>query len=68
VGVQDNGAALAGAPGGKAKGIGALAIGNIKYQVERGLFEAMLNADKALYLDFVSAFDKAREVIQGGGK
>ena len=68
VGVQDNGAALAAAPGGKAKGIGALAIGNVKYQVERGLFEAMLNADKALYLDFVSAFDKAREVIQGGGK
>jgi len=68
VGVQDNGAALTAAPSGKAKGIGALAIGNVKYQVERGLFEAMLNADKALYLDFVSAFDKAREVIQSGGK
>ena len=68
VGVQDSGAALAGAPGGKARSIGALAIGNVKYQVERGLFEAMLNADKALYLDFVSAFDKAREVIQAGGK
>jgi methylene-tetrahydromethanopterin dehydrogenase len=68
VGVQDNGAALAGVPSAKAKGIGALAIGNVKYQVERGLFEAMLNADKALYLDFVSAFDKAREVIQAGGK
>jgi len=64
--VHDNGKALAGVPGGKAKGIGALAIGNVKYQVERGLFEAMLNAEKALYLDFVSAFDKAREVIQSG--
>jgi methylene-tetrahydromethanopterin dehydrogenase len=64
--VNDNGKALAGVPGGKAKGIGALAIGNIKYQVERGLFEAMLSAEKALYLDFVSAFEKAREVIQSG--
>jgi len=64
--VHDNGKALAGVPGGKAKGIGALAIGNVKYQVERGLFEAMLNAEKALYLDLVSAFDKAREVIQAG--
>jgi len=64
--VHDNGKALAGVPGGKAKGIGALAIGNVKYQVERGLFEAMLNAEKALYLDFVSAFDKARQVIQAG--
>ena len=26
------------------RGIGALAIGNIKYQVERGLFEAMLKS------------------------
>jgi methylene-tetrahydromethanopterin dehydrogenase len=66
VGVQDNCVPLAGAPGGKARGIGALAIGNVKYQVERGLFDAMLSAEKAMYLDFVSAFDKAREVIQAG--
>ncbi len=68
IGVQDNGVVLAGVPGGKARGIGALAIGNVKYQVERGLFEAMLSAEKALYLDFVSAFDKAREVIQSSGQ
>jgi len=68
VGVQDNGAVLTGAPGAKARGIGALAIGNVKYRVERGLFETMLSADQALYLDFVSAFEKAREVVQGGGK
>jgi methylene-tetrahydromethanopterin dehydrogenase len=66
VGVQDNCVPLAGAPGGQARGIGALAIGNVKYQVERGLFDAMLSAEKAMYLDFVSAFDKAREVIQAG--
>ena len=68
IGVQDNGKAMSGVPGIKARGIGALAIGNVKYQVERGLFEAMLSADRALYLDFVSAFDKAREVIQASGK
>jgi methylene-tetrahydromethanopterin dehydrogenase len=68
VGVQDNGKPLAGVPGGKARSIGALAIGNVKYQVERGLFEAMLHAEQALYLDFVSAFDKAREVVQASGK
>ncbi len=68
IGVQDNGKAMSGIPGTKARAIGALAIGNVKYQVERGLFEAMLSADQALYLDFVSAFDKAREVIQASGK
>jgi methylene-tetrahydromethanopterin dehydrogenase len=68
VGVQDNGKPLAGVPDGKARSIGALAIGNVKYQVERGLFEAMLHAEQALYLDFVSAFDKAREVVQASGK
>jgi len=68
VGVMDDGAPLAGAASGKAVGIGALAIGNVKYQVERGLFESMLAADKALYLDFRHAFAKAREVIQVGGK
>jgi methylene-tetrahydromethanopterin dehydrogenase len=66
VDAHDNGKALPGVPGGRAKGIGALAVGNIKYQVERGLFEAMLSSEKALYLDFMSAFDKAREVIQSG--
>jgi methylene-tetrahydromethanopterin dehydrogenase len=62
LGVQDDGKPLAGAGSGRALGIGALAIGNVKYQVERGLFQDMLSADKALYLDFVSAFDKARQV------
>jgi methylene-tetrahydromethanopterin dehydrogenase len=64
VGIHDNCVPLAGTSGGKAKGIGALAIGNVKYQVERGLFETMLSAEKAMYLDFVSAFDKAREVTR----
>ncbi|MEW5708122.1 MAG: NAD(P)-dependent methylenetetrahydromethanopterin dehydrogenase [Pseudomonadota bacterium] len=59
VGVMDDGAPLQAASG-KAVGIGALAIGNIKYQVQRGLFEEMLKGDKALYLDFRDAFAAAR--------
>src|SRR5258708_9888359 len=40
----------------KAVGIGALAIGNIKYQTQRGLLETMLKADNTLYLDLPHAF------------
>jgi methylene-tetrahydromethanopterin dehydrogenase len=68
IGVMDDGSALAGAASAKAKAIGALAIGNVKYQVERGLFESMLSAEKAMYIDFVSAFTKAREVMQPSRK
>ena len=60
VGVMDDGKPL---PGGRAVGIGALAVGNVKYQVEHGLLLAMRNADKPLYLGFREAFDKAREVV-----
>jgi methylene-tetrahydromethanopterin dehydrogenase len=45
----------------KAVGIGALAIGSIKYQTQRSLLEAMLKADKALYLDLRDAFAQARK-------
>jgi methylene-tetrahydromethanopterin dehydrogenase len=56
---MDDGAPLAAASG-KAVGVGALAVGNVKYQVQRGLFEAMIAADKPLYLDFRDAFAAAR--------
>lgn len=46
-----------------AVGIGALAIGNVKYQVQQSLFQDMLDADKPLYLDFQHAFEKAREYV-----
>ena len=61
LGVMDDGAPLAGGPG-RAVGIGALAIGNNKYQVQRGLFEAMLQAEKPRYLDFRDAFAAARKL------
>lgn len=47
----------------RALGIGALAIGNVKYQVQRRLFERMLASGKPLYLGFEEAFALAREVV-----
>jgi methylene-tetrahydromethanopterin dehydrogenase len=61
VGMMDDGAPLA-AGSGKAVGIGALAIGNVKYQVQRGLLEAMITTDKPLYIDFRDAFAAARKL------
>jgi methylene-tetrahydromethanopterin dehydrogenase len=66
IGAMDDGVPLAAAPSGKAVGIGALAIGNIKYQVERGLFQSMCTSDKPLHLDFRHAFAKARELTHAG--
>ena len=60
VGVQDDGAPL----GGKgAVGIGALAIGNVKYQVEHRLLRQMIDASSPLYLGFDEAFEMARAVV-----
>ncbi|MDE3012148.1 MAG: methylenetetrahydromethanopterin dehydrogenase, partial [Pseudomonadota bacterium] len=62
IALGDQGAPLAcGSP--KAVGIGALAVGNIKYQVMHGMFERMLNSKQAVYLDFRDAFAYAREKV-----
>lgn len=45
----------------RALGIGALAIGNIKYKVHYRMFDLMKSAEKPLYLDHVQAFQAARE-------
>lgn len=47
-----------------ALGIGALAIGNVKYKTEFGLFRKMVEAAKAQRLDFRDAFQLAREFVQ----
>lgn len=60
VDVQDDGAPL-GSKG--AVGIGALAIGNVKYQVEHRLLRQMIDAAKPLYLGFDEAFEMARTVV-----
>jgi methylene-tetrahydromethanopterin dehydrogenase len=44
-----------------AVGIGPLAIGNVKYKVEFGLFKKMIEADKTVTFDFQDAFSLARE-------
>jgi methylene-tetrahydromethanopterin dehydrogenase len=60
VGVQDDGKPLAGT---SAVGIGALAIGGVKYKVQAGLFRRMIETPKPLYLDFRDAFALAREIV-----
>jgi len=60
LGVQDDGAVLKGS---SALGIGALAIGAVKYKVESGLFRKMIESDKPLVLDFRDAFKLARELV-----
>ena len=62
VGVMDRGKPFAAASG-KALGLGALAIGNVKYQTEKALFEAMLAAEKPVYLDFREAFATAKRHV-----
>ena len=63
VDAMDDGKPLPAASG-KAVGIGALAVGNIKYQCMRGLFDAMIQAEQPLYLDFRDAFDAARKLAE----
>jgi methylene-tetrahydromethanopterin dehydrogenase len=45
-----------------ALGIGPLAVGNIKYKTEFGLFQRMISATKPVHLDFREAFVLAREL------
>ena len=49
------------APG--AVGVGALAVGNVKYQLQNEMLNLMLKTDKPLYLDFREAFNKARDIV-----
>jgi methylene-tetrahydromethanopterin dehydrogenase len=61
IGMMDDGKPLA-AGSGKAVAVGALAVGNIKYQVQRGLLEAMIAAEKPMSIDFRDAFAAARKL------
>ena len=60
VGVHDNCVPI---PGTSAVGIGALAIGDVKYQTQAGLFRKMIVSDKTLTLDFRDAYDFAKELV-----
>jgi methylene-tetrahydromethanopterin dehydrogenase len=48
----------------KAVGIGPLAVGNVKYKTEFGLFKRMIEAEKAVTFDFQDAFSLAREIAK----
>ena len=51
--------------GSGAVGIGALAIGNAKYQTQHRLLNMMRTADQPVYLHFEHAFDVARAYVSG---
>ena len=62
--LKDNGAPLLCATNAtNAVGIGALAVGNVKYQLQNRLLSLMLETDKPVYLDFRDAFERARELV-----
>jgi methylene-tetrahydromethanopterin dehydrogenase len=59
VGVTDNAKPIA---GGTTLGIGALAVGNVKYQTQHRLLVQMREAEKAVVLGFAEAMATARAV------
>ena len=62
--LQDFGAPLTHAVAAEgAVGIGALAIGHIKYRTQQALLKLLLETDKPVYIDFREAFIKAREFV-----
>ena len=46
-----------------AVGIGALAIGQVKYQAQSKLLKKMANSEKPVFLDFNDALELAREYV-----
>jgi len=61
VGVSDDGVIIKET---KAFGIGALAIGQLKYGVQHAMLKAMLSSEKPQVLDFMSAFDLAKNTLE----
>lgn len=60
IGVMDDGVPIVGT---HAVGIGALAIGCNKYNVQQALFKSMINSETQVFHDFMTALDIARKVI-----
>ena len=61
IGANDNGIVLDTPL--SATGIGALAVGNIKYKLQHELLELALETEKPVYLDFRDAFSKAQTLV-----
>ncbi|MBC5782222.1 methylenetetrahydromethanopterin dehydrogenase [Ramlibacter sp. USB13] len=62
VGASDDGKPLAGT---SAVGIGALAVGNIKFKVQHALLARMRESERPVVLGFEEAYALAREVLAG---
>ena len=63
VGIMDFGAPIIHAKNSAGSvGIGALAVGNVKYKLQQAMLEETL-ADKPVYLDFRNAFNGARKLV-----
>ncbi len=58
----DNGKELQGSISG-AVGLGALAIGNIKYQTQSHLLKEMIESEHPVFIHFEHAFEVARQII-----
>ena len=58
--VSADGALIPGTPG---VGVGALAIGGVKFQVQHALLRRVHAAEKALLLDFRDAYRAARDIV-----
>lgn len=64
LGIMDSGEPLVHAVNSKgAVGIGALAVGNVKYKLQNALLKETLSSEKPVYLDFRNAFDGARKLV-----
>jgi len=62
--LMDNGEPLKFAPQcPDAVGIGALAVGNVKYKLQQALLRETLESDVPVYLDFRNAFEGARKLV-----
>ena len=59
VGVMDDGEPVTETPR-DALGIGALAVGNVKYQTQQAMLQQMVETEQPVYLDYRQAFDVAR--------
>ncbi len=64
--LKNNSASLATADG-KSRGIGALAVGDVKYRAHTGLLTRMYEASEPVYLAHDEAFALARAPVQASG-
>jgi len=64
IGIMDMGEPLEHATNSKgAVAIGALAVGNVKYQLQQALLQKTLDAESPVYLDFRDAFNGAQKLV-----